>query len=376
MTCKAPLTYAVAKPNQPRRVGTCGQWLALCFTGKSTIHFYLGDYKYRVPVWYNKEKDTYIEAWQGGTFLGGSGTGTSGTFYFDYDPQAADGESVEVRVFSYNATNVRFKVDCFNDPCNYFEGAVEEPPSETSVPVRSWIEMITPVAVGYAVQAKFFVEYIDGTIYERAPIWSVGTNTITNGGIFQANVLGADVVTATYEELGVNLNATLDVSVVVAGARYGVATFANTEFTGGILELTAAELELIPDPEHTPSGANYTHWSGWEDFAANVMTQVVNITESAPVEITTLLNVDQYVYVMWPVGHTLSVKDSNGFDVLWTGINWRNDHLGNYEGMPEYDPNLPDVMQVELYGTTWNIIRSEASVLADGTYQNWTLQYV
>lgn len=162
--------------------------------------------------------------------------------------------------------------------------------------------------------------------------------------------------------------------VPIRPARWGVAMFANKNFTGGPIasEITQEERDWGVDANISPSGKPYTHWSGVQDFCDKVMTHTFVPTVDNPAEINPVITVDDFVYVMWDKRAAQNVHIinlGNNFEMEFEGILWRNDLLGNYEGMPEYNPGLARTLTVQYDDGTgvrdWVIIRQETTTLPE-----------
>lgn len=161
--------------------------------------------------------------------------------------------------------------------------------------------------------------------------------------------------------------------VPIRPARWGVAMFANKNFTGGPIasEITDEEKAYGVTAETSPSGKQYPHWTGIQDFADKVMTHQFTPTSiDTSVQIETTINVDEFVYIMWDKRAASAVQIinmGNNFETTFDGVLWRNDLLGNYEGLPEYDESLPIYLTVQYDDGTglrdWVIIRQEATTL-------------
>lgn len=162
--------------------------------------------------------------------------------------------------------------------------------------------------------------------------------------------------------------------VPIRAPRWGVAMFANRLFTGGPIasEITSEEQSYGVVANPSPSGRNYTHWTGIQQFADQVMTNTFEMSATVPGVIETTITVDDFVYVMWdkraaPAVNIINL--GNNFEVEFEGILWRNDLLGNYEGLPGYNPNLPRYLTVQYDDGTgvrdWIIIRQETTTLAE-----------
>jgi hypothetical protein len=163
--------------------------------------------------------------------------------------------------------------------------------------------------------------------------------------------------------------------VGIRPARWGVAMFANKNFTGGPIasEITQEEKDYGVTATTSPSGKAYTHWTGIQDFATKVMTNTFTPTSTdTSGVINPTITVDDFVYVMWDAraADTVSIINmSNNFEVTFEGILWRNDLLGNYEGLPGYNPSLPTYLKVTFDDGTgardWIIIRQETTTLPE-----------
>ncbi len=162
--------------------------------------------------------------------------------------------------------------------------------------------------------------------------------------------------------------------VPIRAPRWGVAMFANRLFTGGPIasEITNEEQSYGVVANPSPSGRNYTHWTGIQQFADQVMTNQFAMSATVPGIIEPTITVDDFVYVMWdkraaPAVNIINL--GNNFEVEFEGILWRNDILGNYEGLPGYNPNLPRYLTVQYDDGTgvrdWIIIRQETTTLAE-----------
>ena len=192
------------------------------------------------------------------------------------------------------------------------------------------------------------------------------------------------VVTTTKTYDGVCMPAT---AVPIRAPRWGVAMFANRLFTGGPIaaEITSEEQSYGVVANPSPSGRNYTHWTGIQQFADQVMTNTFAITPESPGIITPTISVDDFVYVMWDkrAGTQLKIINlGNNFEVVFEGILWRNDLLGNYEGLPGYNPNLPIYLTVQYDDGTgvrdWIIVRQETTTLPEFSPRtdSYSIQYV
>lgn len=220
------------------------------------------------------------------------------------------------------------------------------------------------------------VTYDDGSKVLKTPVWSSSDETkmtIDAAGLATYNTTESTVtVRAVYSEDGINLNANLVVTiatapVVVPAMRYGSAMFANRDFTGGPIagEITQEEIDLGVQAATSPSGRPYDHWANFAAFVAAKMTNVATFVGGVA-EISASLAKDDFFYIMWPKSlgsNLLTLLQPGDFNETMSGVNWRNDLLGNYEGMPLYDANLSPVREI-LYddGTgeiPWLVIRGD-----------------
>lgn len=175
--------------------------------------------------------------------------------------------------------------------------------------------------------------------------------------------------------------------VPLRAPRWGVAMFANRLFTGGPIasEITAEEQSYGVVANPSPSGRNYQHWTGIQQFADQVMTHTFDIPTGGTGIIETTITVDDFVYVMWDkrAGSRVKIINlGNSFEVEFEGILWRNDLLGNYEGLPGYNPSLPIYLTVKYDDGTgvrdWIIIRQETTTLAEFSPRTdrYSIQYL
>lgn len=219
-------------------------------------------------------------------------------------------------------------------------------------PVSAKITGPLSVLAGQTGQYKLMVKYTDNTEVERTPsLWASANTTnatITNTGLMTAkNISSAATVqlSATYSEQGVNLNPTLNVQVTVPapqGIRWGVAKFANKNFTGGIIEpLTQQQIEYGVTNANTPQGLQYDHWANVQAFFDAVMT---NSLPPAGGLLDTMVGVDEYAYVAYPSNiSSLSYLDLiSNFPETLTGVQWPDDVVG------EPSPPTPDTVTVNV----------------------------
>lgn len=163
--------------------------------------------------------------------------------------------------------------------------------------------------------------------------------------------------------------------VPIRPARWGVAMFANRTFTGGPIasEITEEEALYGVNATTSPSGKPYTKWTGIQDFCDKIMTHTFTPTSiDTTGQIQTVINVDEFVYIMWDkraASEVTLIDLTNNFEITFDGVLWRNDLLGNYEGLPEYNANLSKYLTVKYDDGTglrdWVIIRQEATTLPE-----------
>jgi hypothetical protein len=263
-------------------------------------------------------------------------------------------------------------------------------------PVSAAISGVSSLApLGKAIFV-YTVTYADGSDVVKAPTtWStsdVTKATIDAAGEATGVANGNVSIRANYTEDGIVLNATKaivieTVSVAIPPLRYGVAMFSNIQFTGGPIagEITQEERDYGVTEETSASGRQYTHWTGFTDFVADVMTNTLDVAmDGIAKNFSTTISVDDYVYVMWDAraGDTFIVDLANSFNVTFDGINYRNDVIGNEEGLPGYDANLPKTLTVQFDDGTgvrpWIVVRSEATTLPEFSPRtdNYSIKYV
>lgn len=262
-------------------------------------------------------------------------------------------------------------------------------------PVSAAVAGPTSMQVGTQAQFTYTVTYSDGTSQVKQPTWSVNANgTINATGLFEAENLSSSAsatITAVYSEKGVQLNRNRTVSIlaeeiVLAPARLGVAKFANRNFTGGLIEseITQEEYDWGADKDVGMFGTPYDRWTGFVDFAAKEMTEILEpTTTDRSARWTGPVLSDEYVYFMWDArAGNISIQDGQGFTTVWTGVNHRTPQLGNEEGFPEYDSNMPNVLEV-MYDDgsgerLWKVVKLETTPLPEASplTLTYTFQYV
>lgn len=236
-------------------------------------------------------------------------------------------------------------------------------------PVSAKITGPLSVAASATGQYTMLVKYKDNTEVARTPsLWTSGNTslaTISNTGLMTAQAISsASTVTlsATYSEKGVNLNPSLNVQVTVAAPqpiRFGVAKFANKNFTGGIIEpLTQQQIEYGVTNANTPGGLQYDHWANVQAFFDAVMTQTIPNSGGT---IDTSVGLDEYLYVAYPANiSSLAYQDLvSNFPATLTGVNWPDDVVGE----PTPPTSSDAVVNVSVGGVVgqWKVQRIDYS---------------
>ena len=269
-------------------------------------------------------------------------------------------------------------------------------------PVSATVTGVASLTVGNTAQYTYTVTYGDGSTQVKNPTSWASSNTaaatVDSSGLATGVADGNTNIAATYSEDGISLNAAKSITVATGTAvlpqlRYGTAMFSNREFTGGPIaaEITQEELDYgvsltnAPGPALDSNGRPYTRWTGLNDFVTKVMTNTLDLKPGdAAKTITTTIEVDDYIYLMWPksAGGTFIVDLANGFQVTFDGIMYRTDLLGNNEGLPGYDPALPKTLTVQYDDGNgmqdWVIVRSAATTAAQFSPRtdNHSIRYV
>lgn len=236
-------------------------------------------------------------------------------------------------------------------------------------PVSAKITGSLSVLAGQTSQYTMLVKYKDNSEVARTPsLWASANTTnatISNSGLMTANQIGSAatvLLSATYSELGVNLNPSLNVQITVAAVpsiRFGVAKFANKNFTGGIIEpLTQQQIEYGVTNANTPGGLQYDHWANAQAFFDAVMTGTIPNTGGT---IDTSVGTDEYLYVAYPATITsLSYLDLiSNFPATLVGVNWPDDVVGE----PSPAPSDVALVNVSVGGTVsqWKVQRIDFS---------------
>jgi hypothetical protein len=166
-----------------------------------------------------------------------------------------------------------------------------------SITVSGPTQLASGATGKYVVTANFTdssTQDVTSTATYSTSVASAGSFSQSTKGDFNAANVSSDtatVLTFDYTAAGVSKQATADLTVkaaVVSGnnrPRFGVAMFSDTDFTGG--KTGTNETYNIP----------YTRWSGIQDFADKVMTNVLPLGTSGE---TFTLNIGdaQYGYFM------------------------------------------------------------------------------
>jgi hypothetical protein len=233
---------------------------------------------------------------------------------------------------------------------------------------RVYVECAVPIYIVSVVPMTQKVNCAPGETANGIP----GGNTFVTASWTITTWSDGNVVTSTKTYDGV---CKLPTDAPIQPARWGVAMFANRLFTGGPIasEITSEEAMYGVQANTSPSGRPYTHWANVQDFCDKVMTHTftpTSIDDSGQFEPT--IAVDDFVYLMWDKragAETYIVNMGNSFNVTFDGALWRNDLLGNYEGLPGYDANLPIYLTVQYDNGTglrdWVIVRQETTTLAE-----------
>lgn len=230
---------------------------------------------------------------------------------------------------------------------------------------KLYVECVVPI---YATNVETKTERINCAPGETAN-GSMTGNTYVTATWTITTYSDGNVVTSAKTYDGVCMVA----SVPLQPARWGVAMFANKNFTGGpiALDITQEERDYGVVATTSPSGKTYTRWDNVQDFCTKVMTHTFHPTATDNTgQFEPTIAVDDFVYVMWDKRRAEAVQIinmGNSFEVNFEGIWWRNDLLGNYEGLPEYNPNMPIYMTVTFDNGAgpieWIIVRQETTTL-------------
>jgi hypothetical protein len=204
---------------------------------------------------------------------------------------------------------------------------------DINYPVSAIITGSLSVTAGTTAQYQLEVTYKDGSKQFKTPSLWTSSNTsvaaIDNTGLLTAAALASSTaitIGATYSELGVTLSPTLNVQVLVDAIypiHFGVAMFANSQFTGGVLSpLTADQISMGVSTTNNPiTGRAYEHWTGPQDFFDTMLTNTLPNTGG---DIPTVTADDEYLYIAYDARITsLSFIDkSNSFPVTMEGVNY------------------------------------------------------
>lgn len=288
--------------------------------------------------------------------------------------------------------------------CSYTQAGVTKTASKVVAildnknwPVSAKVLGATKVEPSTTSTYQYEVTYTDGTkLTTKVPVWSSSNETmatISAAGLATFKTVEGNVtIRAVYSEDGVNLNANLVVAiatvvVTLPDMRWGVAMFANPGFTGGVRpeditpEMAADGFDVVTNP--SPANKDYTHWTGFDDFVAKVMTNHLPLVGTAQGDINTPVAVDEFIYVMWPKERAENIRtltQPSNFEEQFTGVNWLNDKLGNYDGLPGYNPDISD-RQIRTFddGTgprEWVIMRSDNTPNSEGQTREYKVNYV
>jgi hypothetical protein len=192
---------------------------------------------------------------------------------------------------------------------------------------------------------------------------AAGTFSTTTRGKFDAAAVTSDastVLTFSYTNGGITKTTTINMAVtapVVVGSarpRWGVAMFSDTDFTGG---------KTGTDPNYDKP---YTRWTGIQDFADKVMTNLLASSNSNE-KFTANVGEAQYLYFMAPkaLGKATFTDQAINIDGGMGGITWtpEGEQGDNFEGIDvQYDSkdgNGP---------VTWTIYRTDYDSLGSITF--------
>lgn len=192
---------------------------------------------------------------------------------------------------------------------------------------------------------------------------AAGTFSTTTRGKFDAATVTSDattVLTFSYTNNGVTKTTTINMKVVApvvvgsARARWGVAMFSDTDFTGG---------KTGTDPNYDKP---YTRWTGIQDFADKVMTNLLPSNNSNE-KFTADVGEAQYLYFMAPksLGKATFTDQAINIDGGMGGITWtpEGEQGDKFDGIDVqydcHDGNGP---------VTWTIYRTDYDGLGRITF--------
>lgn len=168
----------------------------------------------------------------------------------------------------------------------------------SSITVAGATTVESGASTNYTVTANFdngTTQNVTSTALYAVSDSAAGTFSATTKGLFNAAAVAVDTPVTlefTYTHNGITRQATVALTVtapVATGSalpRYGVAQFSDTDFTGG---------KTGTDPYGNP----YVRWSGLQDFADKVLTNLMPSSNSNET-FTVNIGEGQYAYYMHP----------------------------------------------------------------------------
>lgn len=237
----------------------------------------------------------------------------------------------------------------------------------TDITVTGPVSLVSGGNGQYVVKANFD-DGTDATVTETASysssVSAAGTFSTGTKGRFDAASVVADtdtVLTFSYSLKGVTKTKTINLKVtapVTAGsnkARWGVAMFSDTDFKGG---------KVATDPNYDKP---YTHWTGIQDFADKVMTNLLPSNNSNEL-FTVNVGEAQYGYFMAlkSLGKATFTDQAINIDGGMGGISWtpEGEQGDTFDGIDvQYDCH--DGQGVK----TWTIYRTDYDSLGSVTFK-------
>lgn len=237
----------------------------------------------------------------------------------------------------------------------------------TGISVTGPVSIVSAGNGSYVVKANFD-DGTDATVTADAvyssSVPAAGSFSTSTKGRFDAATVTADtntVLTFSYTLKGVTKTATVNLKVTVpvtAGsnkARWGVAMFSDTDFKGG---------KVATDPNYDKP---YTHWTGIQDFADKVMTNLLSSNNSNEL-FTVNVGEAQYGYFMAlkSLGKATFTDQAINIDGGFGGISWtpEGEQGDNFDGIDvQYDCHDGNGVQ------TWTIYRTDYDSLGSVTFK-------
>lgn len=237
----------------------------------------------------------------------------------------------------------------------------------TDITVTGPVSIVSSGNGLYVVKANFD-DGTDATITADAiyssSVPAAGTFSTVTKGRFDASAVVADtntVLTFSYTLKGVtktktiNLKVTAPVTVGSNKARWGVAMFSDTDFLGG---------KVATDPNYDKP---YTHWTGIQDFADKVMTNLLASNNSNEL-FTVNVGEAQYGYFMAlkSLGKATFTDQAINIDGGMGGISWtpEGEQGDTFDGIDvQYDCHDGNGLK------TWTIYRTDYDSLGSVTFK-------